>query len=498
MHPMKDRNRAMKRSLVCASVLGLAALSRSAGAQDVQPPPPPADAPLIAPLPPAPVAEPEVEPTPEPSAPSTPLPVVSAEAGASSLGSADADADAEADALAAALAAGEDSADAAVADAEEFKLNLYGFTDFTYTHRLNDFTFASPYPNFMVGNINLYVGAELGGGFRSLTEFRLLYLPHGSIPASDALLPNPTRVDTTVGDPADFGRPQRWGGVEIERAWLEYTLHPLLTIQGGQWLTPYGIWNVDHGSPVIIGVRRPYVVGEALIPERQTGIQIYGSYLVGMTELGYHLGLSNGRGPLDAYQDLDKNKAVTARLFVASELPFGTVTLGGTLFRGRYTDRFTRFAVTPTGEFGTEYISTNRYEELSMAGDLRWIWEDLTLQGELMVRDTALDDQFRAAAFPAANTPPGFAPDFRSVGWYVMGAYRLPWYNIMPFFGGEKYDPGQELVQSAAAIWGGLNIRPTPRVVLKGQFTKSWFTENGNVVGDDGIEVIDLQAAWSF
>jgi hypothetical protein len=481
----------MTRSVVCASVLGLAALSRSAGAQDVTP----AEAPPIAPLAPL---DPSVDASSEPQMPSEPVAPLPAPAG-STEAQASGSVDAEADALAAALAAGDDSADAAMADAEEFKISLYGFTDFTYTHRLNDFQYASPYPNFMIGNVNLYVGAELGDGFRSLTEFRLLYSPHGSVPADQVFAPNPTRTDTTVGDPADFGRPLRWGGVEIERAYLEYTVHPLLTIQGGQWLTPYGIWNVDHGSPVIIGVRRPYVVGEALIPERQTGIQIYGSHFVGTTELGYHLGLSNGRGPIDSYQDLDKNKAITARLFVASELPFGTVTLGGTVFRGRYTDRFSRFATAPSGEFGVEYISTNRYEELSMAGDVRWIWDNLTLQGELMVRDTAIDDEFRLAAFPAPGAPPGFTPDFRSVGWYVMGAYRLPWAGIMPFFGGESWAPGQAAVPGANAIWGGLNIRPTPRVVLKGQFTKSFFAgEDANLVGDDGIEVIDLQAAWSF
>ncbi len=409
-------------------------------------------------------------------------------------------AEAEADALADALADAMTSsgADAAVAEAEEFKLNIYGFTDFTYTHLLNDFGFATPYPTFMVGNINLYVGADLGGGWKAMTEFRLLYSPNGSIPTAEALAADPTRTDTTVGDPADFGRPLRWGGVEIERAWLEYSFNPLLVVRAGQWLTPYGIWISDHGSPVIIGVRRPFVVGEALLPERQTGVMVHGSFLLGTTELGYNLGLSNGRGPSDAYQDLDTNKAFTGRVFAKNESPIGNLNLGFSVYRGRFTDRSTRVAVNLAGDVGNEFISTNRYEELSMAADVSWVWQDLRLQAELIVQDLALDDQFRPAVLAPAGEPPGFQPDSRNVGWYAMGAYRLPWFNLMPFFGGEQYTPAPGTNPAAAALWGGLNWRPTPRVVLKGQLTKSWFTDGTRVVGDDGIEVIDLQAAWSF
>lgn len=404
--------------------------------------------------------------------------------------------DAEADALVASLS--DDSADMAAADAEEFKLNIYGFMDFTYTHRLNEFSFTSPYPTFLVGNLNLYAGAELGDGWRTLTEFRLLYAPHGTLASDQLFVAAPVRTDATVGDPADLGRPLRWGGVEIERAWLEYSAHPLLTIRGGQWLTPYGIWIVDHGSPVIIGVRRPFVVGEALIPERQTGVQIYGSQLVGRTELGYFLSLSNGRGPVDAYADLDHNKAFTGRVYFNSELPFGTLSLGYTLFRGNYTDRVTRLAVALTGEIGTEYVSADRYEELGMAADLRFVWEGLTLQSELITREVALDDRFRPTTVPLPGKPPGFEPDHRAVGFYAMGAYRLPWFNIMPFFGGENYDPGVTSNFEAAAVWGGINFRPTPRVVLKLQLTKSWFTGDTKVFGDNGLEALDLQAAWSF
>jgi hypothetical protein len=434
-----------------------------------------------------------LEPTPADGAPAeaTPSPATTAPAGA----------DAEAEAQAAALAAtmgGDDSADLAVANAEEFKLNIYGFIDFTYTQRLNDFSLASPYPTFMVGNLNLYAGAELGDGWRTLTEFRLLYVPNGTVPPDQTFLPDPTRADTTVGDPGDFGRPLRWGGVEIERAWLEYTAHPLLTIRVGQWLTPYGIWIVDHGSPVIIGVRRPYVVGEEFIPEHQTGLSLYGSTIVGTTELGYSLSLSNGRGPIDTYQDLDKNKAVTARLSLNNESPIGTISLGVTVYRGTYTDRSSRYTITSSGAFGQEYISTNRYEELSLGADARWVWNDLTVQSEFIRRETALDDRFRAAALPTPGVPPGFAPDYRSTAFYVMAAYRLPWLNIMPFFGGESSEPGLQNAFTGRAIWGGLNVRPTPRVVLKLQLTKSWSTNGAEFVGADGLEALDLQAAWSF
>jgi hypothetical protein len=449
-------------------------------------------APALAQDPSAPIAP--LDPNAAPGAPAAP-----AAPAASPAPAASADAEAEALALALAQDSGSDAANAAVADVEEFKLNIYGFTDFTFTAMTNEFAFGNPYSTFMVGNVNLYVGADLGSGWRALTEFRLLYMPNGNIPADQFLAAAPVRTDTTVTDPADFGRPQRWGGVEIERAWIEYSAHPLLTIQAGQWLTPYGIWNVDHGTPVIIGVRRPYVVGEGLIPERQTGVQIYGAYLAGTTEIKYHLALSNGKGPTDAYQDLDKNKAFTGRLQISNESPIGTFTLGGTVFTGRFTDRFSRFYVSPTGQLGTEWISRARYDELGIAADLRWVWNDLTLQGEFINRDTIYGDfPTRPVPLPLPGAPNGFIPDYRSTGWYVMGAYRLPWLNVMPFFGGESYHSGQASIGDAGAIWGGLNVRPIPRVVLKFQFTQSFFLDDTSFVGDNGFQGIDFQAAWSF
>ena len=99
------------------------------------------------------------------------------------------------------------------------------------------------------------------------------------------------RVSTASQDYAEAPRELNWASLEIERAWAEYGINDWLVLRAGLWLTPYGIWNVDHGSPVIIPVLRPYVIGEQVIPERQVGVQAYGSTYFGSTRVGNCRGL---------------------------------------------------------------------------------------------------------------------------------------------------------------------------------------------------------------
>jgi hypothetical protein len=373
-------------------------------------------------------------------------------------------------------------------------LNLYGFLDFTYAQQLgSESAIVTWFPSFAIGNFNLYLSSELGSNWRSLAEVRFMYLPHGQVAGGGLFDPDATRNDTSVTDYADVGRTLRWGGVEIERAWIEYTVNSFLTVRAGQWLTPYGIWNVDHGSPTVIGVYRPYIVGEGLFPERQTGIELHGQFYAGDMPIGYHLTLSNGRGPTDAYLDLDNNKGVGARLFAETDALPGVLTLGVSGYRGNYTDRPDNPVVFDLAEGPVVGdLVTLKYRELAFAADLKWQWEDLLLQSEWILADAAYRDEVRPPAVEIPGIPPAFTPDVRRVGYYVLAGYRTPWWNLMPFVIWQSYD--NPLQVDVKEVQLGVNLRPVPQVVLKAEYIFVTFTS----VDARDIHYLTTQVAWAF
>ncbi|HMA92752.1 MAG TPA: hypothetical protein VKP30_08705 [Polyangiaceae bacterium] len=387
-------------------------------------------------------------------------------------------------------------------DSDDHRINFYGFADVTFNKDFrNKVTgFGSRYSTFAVGNLNLYMGSELGDNWRSLVEVRFTYLPHGQIPYNEQYVADPKRFDATAQDYTDTNRPLQWGAIAIQRAQIERTFHEALTLRAGHFLSPYGIWNVDHGSPVIIGVRRPYLVGEGFIPQSQTGLEAFGSFYYRATQFGYHLTLSNGRGPIDTYKDLDHNKAIGGRLFVRTEGDFGQLQFGLSGFRGRYTNRTQSFAMVDN----TPVISDPallEYSEASLTTDVKWEFHGLLVQSEAGMNDRAYAAA-RASDAAFLGGPAGFVPDHRRVAFYTLLGYRTPWWNAMPFFGYEYMRVGrQELAPVLASAWGGLNVRPTPRVVLKAQLSWIYFPEKSQLPGateTPGFGKFETQIAWSF
>lgn len=483
----------------------LTTLSSAAWAQGTPPASPPAAAPAAPSAAPAapPVASPVVAPTTAPSAAPADASGNSSAAPAASTPAAPASADLAANDQSAANAEVVDTAaieqeltqSASATDA--YKLDLYGFADFTYGQSIEKFAFGRPNDSFAVGNLNLYLASSLGDSWKTLAEVRFTYLPHGSTPV------DPTgqakRVDTTSNDYNDLNRPVRPGGVIIERAYLEYQAHPLLNIRAGHFLTPYGIWNVDHGTPVIIGARRPYVVGAELLPESQTGLEIYGTHHLEPFLVGYHFTLSNGRGPIDTYQDLNTNKALGGRLYAHADTPAGGFTLGFSGYTGRYTDKTDQYIIDSAGKLTIAHPITSDYKEASLAADLKWELGGFLLQSEAIMNDVVFQGH-RPVDQLALSGPPGFTPDYRRIGVYGLTGYRFEFLGIMPFGGLEYYDAGiGGPFGQSAAFWGGLNVRPTPRVVLKAQYTYSWVPGDPPELPENShYNSLDLQAAWSF
>ena len=390
--------------------------------------------------------------------------------------------------------------DGSQASGVDTDLHVSGFMDFSVSKLIaaKKSQIRGFLPNktsFYVGDFNLYLTKNLTKSFRTMGEVRFLYMPNGDIPIANGT-GTPT---TTTKDPADFDRPLHWGGVEIERVYLEWSQHPLLTIRAGQFLTPYGIWNVDHGSPTFIPVQRPYVVGESLFPERQTGFEIFGRWdATRQGTLGYHVTLSNGEGPISEYRDLDENKALGTRLFWEQN-SFGFLRVGGSLYYGRNTDGATTVGVAPGGRLRPIEKVYAQYDALSLALDAVWKYRDLLVQAEWISRQRVYTEDGRVAVKNEYIQKTVFPGDVFAWGVYGLVGYRLPWYGVMPYFVGQYLDNTYTngVREQVTNLQFGLNIRPVDVVVFKLEYSHAFFARK--LFGSsDPARFFQAQVAWAF
>jgi hypothetical protein len=401
--------------------------------------------------------------------------------------------------------ASDPNASGILAGEESPKLELYGFADVSYFHVLSKQTtilrqYVSPYPSFFVGHFNLYLSSQLSSNWRALAEVRFLYSPLGDEDKQGANGTFPA-TDSVANDYAELQRSFSWGGIEVQRVWIEYQPFDFFTIRAGQWFTPYGYWNDDHGSPAIIPVHKPFPIADFYFPEKQTGLEVYGKYFIDSTAIGYALTLSNGRGPYDAIRDLDNNKAVGGRLYLETSA-LGNLNFGVSAYRGRYTASTKKYSVntsgsTPVAEIYRQVDSA--YEELSLCADVRWLYKDVTVQAEFMTNEAAYDENARPRTI-GFDPRPTFTADYRRIGGYLLLGYRLPWLNLMPFGMVEHSSyTNSDFVPPATAWTGGINMRPTANVVLKAEYATAFFNGIGSTgAGKGGLSYVSTQVAWAY
>lgn len=321
---------------------------------------------------------------------------------------------------------------------------------------------------FMMQNVNLYFSSHISETLSALIELHFTFLPLGNETINDSL--EVERQETGVTD-ALTGEYHKLGGVAVERAYLEWKPFDFFGVVVGRFLTPYGIWNVEHGSPVLIAARVPFLVTQRFLPSKQTGLKFFGRFFF-LPRLSFHyqFTLSNGRGPIDAVYDLDENKGLGLRLKLDYAGKHLKLAIGCYGYVGDYTD--TAKEVESFDPFYIRSDIVDKHTEKVLSADLKLQFFGVILQMEYI----GTLNQYKVRAKRQPQFGPGYWPDHYEMAGYMLLAYELPlerWLKnmrIMPYGAVEfvSYDDTFPKQIGLDYFWG-LNFKPTPRVTLKAE-----------------------------
>ena len=383
---------------------------------------------------------------------------------------------AELEAQRAAAATGEKPADAAAlaelmseaqeeaeAPSEDSFLRFYGFADVGIQRLWADKVISEISPEtdkltFVLGNVNFYFDANPSEDFRFLAELRFGLFPDGAVarPKDGWGIGPPT--DTSVSDPSAanaFFTSLRWAGVVPERAHIDWTPSDVFNLRSGLFLTPYGIFNVDHGTPTRIMVSEPLFISSQLFPSRLIGLEAFGTLQFLPWTIGYHLHVSNGRTLSQV--DFSDDKAIGGRLFISTRHPF-VFKLGVSGYLGNSEEVEIELAMRDT---------VFELDEYCVSADLSIDVGKLRIRSEVVVNWVEFEEGRRRVwlGIPLA--------DVMHMGAYVVFAYELPWYRIEPLIMTEiirapvpRYLPiGEGMIMPAV----GVNVYFTDMTMLRTQ-----------------------------
>lgn len=348
---------------------------------------------------------------------------------------------------------------------------------------------------FLVSNLNIYFNSQISRSLSAVSEIKFSFLPFGQEYGFEAEYNGADtgqKYSAVGGKEGHFYRDplssQEYytGGIYIERVYLDYAPLDWLKIKAGRFLSPYGIWNIEHGSPIVTMVRVPYMQIRAMVPLAQTGLEIYGRFFPTYELfLDYALTVSNGRERF-SFQDLDDKKAFGARLHLSYEGDKATVSFGGYLYYGNYTKIRKQVLIdTENKKLGVKQIDEGVRNELVIATDLLVKFWGIKLQSEFIYRRDEVEvprpllyeDQVLLAGDLTGELTGDyiyFDPSNTGYDVYTLLAYTLPlqrWlgqFLITPYVYWERsrYMDTKPILNLTQYV-GGINLQPHPNVVLK-------------------------------
>ncbi len=376
-------------------------------------------------------------------------------------------------------------------------LSIYGFSDFGFNKfytsdksQLNAL-FPSKAGTFVLGNANLFFDAQPAQDWRTLMEIRFTNLPDGyerSLGSTDG---TPyVRDNTTIQDftSASIRGSVVLGSIIIERAETEYAFSDAFHVMAGYFFTPWGIWNVDHGTPTLISLLLPSFMADDQLPSQMLGVQGYGSFYTPNWELGYHAYIGNNRSPSQV--DFLDSKAFGGRLFASSTGSAIKTKLGVSGYYGRYAD-ISKEVVSEL-PYLTQTTETVAYREWMVGADASVDDGPFRLRTEGIVRRVDYDPGKRD----------GTDPNHYYLNGYVLAAYQLPWAGLEPYLYAEGIHWPSILGDTTFIASVGLNVHFNPSVQLKAQYGRAMFfdlvTKANRTPSDNDVDNFAARLVVSF
>lgn len=271
--------------------------------------------------------------------------------------------------------------------------------------------------------------------------------------------------------------------VDLERSFIRYDINDAAKISFGRYHTPINYWNTafHHGAWLQTTISRPDMIrfGGSFEPVHFVGAQSEGNIPSGGLNLGYNLGIGNGRGSIFSRAadngDVNNNRAWLLNVF-SRPYAFKNLQVGGSFYRDKLSAIATPGPL-PEGLNFSEWIA---------AGHLVWTGES---------------PEFLAEFAHVRHRSDLTGGTFDSQGGYAQIAYRIPIWEKRwkPYF---RYDyiqvPGNEPAFS-------LNVNNVRGFTLGTRYDISDFTalkaeyRNGRAtLGTDRANSVVMQTAFTF
>lgn len=233
------------------------------------------------------------------------------------------------------------------------------------------------------------------------------------------------------------------GKIFLEAVYIDHDCGNGNHVRLGRYITPAGIWNLDHYPPFVPTQDRPQHIRK-IFPQYLDGVQAFGSRNLNNVLVDYSVYVGNGGGE-DGHGDSNQGKAIGGRAKVKL-LNAGDVEIGVSAYSGK---------------------DNGDADRSSTGFDVRFAHKNIKFQGE----------------YGKAKIKPAAGGDYNSTGWYGQVIYDINKVSLVYRY--DTYEANSTTVSTKNVNTAAINYHFTPKVV--GKFENHFISPEGGTDNYKGV-----------